>query len=151
MNLQLLVSKGQPVLSAAPQHIPQYTFKSGPPPSELNHVAQPAIQQSSPASMYVPESGSEPADESYGLEDEGLVYHIMILFVVLLVSIYFYYLYHFCNGVGFCFHSWRSLDCWTFYFLLGVKIIHAGRFFRPKLFWQTLNARGCYVHKHFDP
>ncbi|XP_068473111.1 nuclear transport factor 2 isoform X1 [Phaseolus vulgaris] len=74
----LLVSKGQPVLSAAPQHIPQYTFKSGPPPSELNHVAQPAIQQSSPASMYVPESGSEPADESYGLEDEGEVTSVYV-------------------------------------------------------------------------
>ncbi|KAK7378509.1 hypothetical protein VNO80_03951 [Phaseolus coccineus] len=74
----LLVSKGQPVLSAAPQHIPQYTFKSAPPPSELNHVAQPAIQQSSPASMYAPESGSEPADESYGLEDEGEVTSVYV-------------------------------------------------------------------------
>lgn len=90
MNLQLRVAKGQPVLSAAPQHVPQYTFKSAPPPSELNHVAQPAIQQSSPVSVYVPESGSEPADEGYGLEDEGLVYHpdIMISFIAVLVSIY---------------------------------------------------------------
>jgi len=79
MNLQLRVSKGLPMLSAAPQHVPQYTFKSAPPPSEVNHVAQPVIQQSSPASMYVPESGSEPADEGYGLEDEGLVYHPLIL------------------------------------------------------------------------
>ncbi|XP_017411162.1 nuclear transport factor 2 isoform X2 [Vigna umbellata] len=74
----LRVSKGQPVLSAAPQHVPQYTFKSAPPPSELNHVAQPAIQQSSPVSMYVPESGSEPADEGYGLEDEGEVTSVYV-------------------------------------------------------------------------
>ncbi|XP_027926957.1 putative G3BP-like protein isoform X2 [Vigna unguiculata] len=74
----LRVSKGLPMLSAAPQHVPQYTFKSAPPPSEVNHVAQPVIQQSSPASMYVPESGSEPADEGYGLEDEGEVTSVYV-------------------------------------------------------------------------
>lgn len=75
MNLQLRVSKGQPVLSAAPQLAPQHSYKSAPPPpSELNHVAQPAVQQSSPASMYVSESGAEAAEEGYGPEEEGLVY-----------------------------------------------------------------------------
>ncbi|XP_022634876.1 putative G3BP-like protein isoform X2 [Vigna radiata var. radiata] len=77
-KFKLRVAKGQPVLSAAPQHVPQYTFKSAPPPSELNHVAQPAIQQSSPVSVYVPESGSEPADEGYGLEDEGEVTSVYV-------------------------------------------------------------------------
>jgi len=110
MNLQLRVSKGQPVLSAAPQHVPQYTFKSASPPSELNHVAQPPILQSSPASMYVAESGSEPADEGYGLEDEGLVYHpdIMILFIAFLVSIYFLVLvsfWYWCGNYFLFFHS----------------------------------------------
>ncbi|TKY62314.1 putative G3BP protein [Spatholobus suberectus] len=70
----LRVSKGQPVLSAAPQH----SFKSAPPPSELNHVAQPAVQQSSSASMYVPELGAEAAEEGYGLEDEGEVTSVYV-------------------------------------------------------------------------
>lgn len=87
MNLQLRVSKGQPVLSAAPQYAPQHSFKSAPPPSELNHVAQPAVQQSSSASMYAPESGTEAAEEGYGLE-EGLVYvpDIITLFLAYLAS-----------------------------------------------------------------
>ncbi|XP_027349715.1 putative G3BP-like protein isoform X2 [Abrus precatorius] len=74
----LRVSKGQPVLSAAPQHAPQHSFKSAPPPSELNHVAQPAVQQSSSASMYIPESGAEAAEEGYGLEDEGEVTSVYV-------------------------------------------------------------------------
>lgn len=73
MNLQLRVSKGQSVLSAAPQHAPPHSFKSIPPPLELNHVAQPAVQHSSSASMYVPESGAEAAEETHGLE-EGLIF-----------------------------------------------------------------------------
>jgi len=88
MNLQLRVSKGLPVLSAAPKHAP-HSFKSAPPPPELNHVAQPAVQQSSSASMYAPESGTEAAEEGYGLE-EGLVYvpDITILFLAYLASSY---------------------------------------------------------------
>ncbi|RDY10840.1 nxt3 [Mucuna pruriens] len=73
-----VVSKGQPLLSAAPQHAPQHSFKSAPPPSELNHVAQPVVQQSSPASMYAPESGAEAADEGYGLEEEGEVTSVYV-------------------------------------------------------------------------
>ncbi|KAL2953225.1 hypothetical protein AAZX31_19G154200 [Glycine max] len=65
----LRVSKGLPVLSAAPKHAP-HSFKSAPPPPELNHVAQPAVQQSSSASMYAPESGTEAAEEGYGLEED---------------------------------------------------------------------------------
>ncbi|KHN16453.1 hypothetical protein glysoja_047325 [Glycine soja] len=81
------VSKGLLVLSAAPKHAP-HSFKSAPPPSELNHVAQPAVQQSSSASMYIPESGTEAA-EGYRLE-EGLVYvpDITILFLAYLASSY---------------------------------------------------------------
>ncbi|KAG5129259.1 hypothetical protein JHK84_035656 [Glycine max] len=51
-------------------HAP-HSFKSAPPPSELNHVAQPAVQQSSSASMYIPESGTEAA-EGYRLEEDEL-------------------------------------------------------------------------------
>ncbi|XP_006604513.1 nuclear transport factor 2 isoform X3 [Glycine max] len=65
----LRVSKGLPVLSAAPKHAP-HSFKSAPPPPELNHVAQPAVQQSSSASMYAPESGTEAAEEGYALEED---------------------------------------------------------------------------------
>ncbi|OIV92091.1 hypothetical protein TanjilG_27246 [Lupinus angustifolius] len=46
----LQVSKDQSVLSADPQHAAPHSFRSGPPPSELNHVARPAVQQSSSAS-----------------------------------------------------------------------------------------------------
>lgn len=75
----LRVSKGQPVLSAAPQFAPQHSYKSAPPPpSELNHVAQPAVQQSSPASMYVSESGAEAAEEGYGPEEEGEVTSVYV-------------------------------------------------------------------------
>ncbi|CAJ1899420.1 unnamed protein product [Sphenostylis stenocarpa] len=74
----LRVSKGQPVLSAASQHVPQYSFKGAPPPSEFNHVAQPAVQQASSTSVYVPESGAEAADEGYGLEDEGEVTSVYV-------------------------------------------------------------------------
>ncbi|KAL5135176.1 putative G3BP-like protein [Glycine soja] len=74
----LRVSKGQPVLSAAPQYAPQHSFKSAPPPSELNHVAQPVVQQSSSASMYVPESGIEAAEEGYGLEEEDEVTSVYV-------------------------------------------------------------------------
>ena len=74
----LRVSKGHPVLSAAPQYAPQHSFKSAPPPSELNHVAQPAVQQSSSASMYVPESGIEAAEEGYGLEEEDEVTSVYV-------------------------------------------------------------------------
>ncbi|KAH1215439.1 hypothetical protein GmHk_13G036584 [Glycine max] len=69
-NYDIRVSKGLLVLSAAPKHAP-HSFKSAPPPSELNHVAQPAVQQSSSASMYIPESGTEAA-EGYRLEEDEL-------------------------------------------------------------------------------
>ncbi|XP_004493824.1 nuclear transport factor 2-like [Cicer arietinum] len=74
----LRVSKGETVLSAAPQHAPKHSFKSAP-PSELNHVAQPAVQQSvaqpafqqsTPASAYVSESGGEAAEEGYRFEED---------------------------------------------------------------------------------
>ncbi|XP_061343419.1 nuclear transport factor 2 isoform X2 [Gastrolobium bilobum] len=74
----LRVSKGQSVLSAAPQHAPQHSFKSIPPPSELNHVSQPVVQQTSSASIYVSESGAEAAEEGYGLEEEGEVTSVYV-------------------------------------------------------------------------
>lgn len=74
----LRVAKGQPVLSAAPQHVPQQAFKSAPPPSELNHVTQPAVQQSSSASIYVPEPVAEGVEEGYGLEEEGEVTSVYV-------------------------------------------------------------------------
>lgn len=70
------------MLSAAPQHAPQHSFKSAP-PSELNHVAQPAVQQSvaqpafqqsTPASAYVSESGGEAAEEGYRFEEGSVVF-----------------------------------------------------------------------------
>ncbi|KAG5111972.1 hypothetical protein JHK82_035241 [Glycine max] len=70
LSYDIRVSKGLLVLSAAPKHAP-HSFKSAPPPSELNHVAQPAVQQSSSASMYIPESGTEAA-EGYRLEEDEL-------------------------------------------------------------------------------
>nr|KYP57717.1 Putative G3BP-like protein [Cajanus cajan] len=78
INLQLRVAKGQPVLSAAPQHVPQQAFKSAPPPSKLNHVTQPAVQQSSSASIYVPEPVAEGVEEGYGLEEEGEVTSVYV-------------------------------------------------------------------------
>ncbi|KAL2344914.1 hypothetical protein Fmac_006199 [Flemingia macrophylla] len=74
----LRVAKGHPVLSAAPQHAPQQAFKSTPPPSELNHVTQPAVQQSNSASMYAPEPVAEGAEEGYGLEEEGEVTSVYV-------------------------------------------------------------------------
>ncbi|XP_045794180.1 nuclear transport factor 2 isoform X4 [Trifolium pratense] len=75
----LRVAKGQSVVSAAPQHAPQHSFKSAPPPSDFNHVTQPAVQQSvvqpafqqsRSASTYVSESGAEATEESYKFEEE---------------------------------------------------------------------------------
>ncbi|KAJ1416656.1 RNA-binding domain superfamily [Sesbania bispinosa] len=75
----LRVSKGQAALSAAPQHAPQHSFKSAaPPPSELNHVAQPFVQHSSSASAYAADSGAEAAEEGYGLEEEGEVTSVYV-------------------------------------------------------------------------
>lgn len=74
----LRVSKGQSVVSAAPQHAPQHSFKSAPPPSDFNHVTQPAVQQSavqpafqqSSSASYVSESGAEATEEGYKFEEE---------------------------------------------------------------------------------
>ncbi|KAK7245319.1 hypothetical protein RIF29_40158 [Crotalaria pallida] len=63
------VPKGQSVLSAAPQHAPPRSFKSVPPPSDFNHVAQPAVQQSSSASINVSDSWAEAAEEGHGREE----------------------------------------------------------------------------------
>ncbi|RYR52952.1 hypothetical protein Ahy_A06g027802 isoform B [Arachis hypogaea] len=71
----LQVARG---LSTAPQHTPQHSFKSAPPPSVLNHVAQPAVQQSSSSSTYAPEFGSEANEEAYGLEEEGEVTSVYV-------------------------------------------------------------------------
>ncbi|KAK7284154.1 hypothetical protein RJT34_18895 [Clitoria ternatea] len=74
----LRVSKGQPVLSAAPLHAPQHAIKSAPSPSEFNHVAQPAAQQQSSASTYVLESAADAAEDGYGLEEEGEVTSVYV-------------------------------------------------------------------------
>lgn len=50
---------------------PNQSLKTAPTPLESNHAAQP-VHQSSSSSSYVPESGVEAAEESYGLEEEGL-------------------------------------------------------------------------------
>ncbi|KAJ7972590.1 ras GTPase-activating protein-binding protein 2-like [Quillaja saponaria] len=63
----LRVSKGQSGLTATPQP----TFRSVPTHSELNHTAQPVIQQSSSTSTYFPETGVEVTEEGFGLEEEG--------------------------------------------------------------------------------
>lgn len=78
MNLQLQVSKGQSVPSAAFQP----SYKSASTPSELNHVVQPAVQQSSSAPTYFPDSGFEAAEESYGVEEEGLIFDTCFLIFV---------------------------------------------------------------------
>lgn len=78
MNLQLR-TKGQSMQSTTPQH----SFKTAPTPSESNHAGQPAVQQSSSASVYVPESGVEAAEEGFGLEEEGLIIDFCFLVFVL--------------------------------------------------------------------
>ncbi|XP_028765541.1 putative G3BP-like protein [Neltuma alba] len=70
----ILQTKGQPVPSA----IQQQSFKTAPTVSESNHVAQPAVQQSSSASLNVPESGVDAAEEGYGLEEEGEVKSVYV-------------------------------------------------------------------------
>ncbi|CAL5193845.1 unnamed protein product [Lathyrus oleraceus] len=74
----LRVSKGQSVLPAAPEHAPHHSFQSAP-PSEFNHVTQPAAQQavvqpvyqqSSSASAYVSESGADAAVDGYRFDHE---------------------------------------------------------------------------------
>ncbi|KAK4273009.1 hypothetical protein QN277_021485 [Acacia crassicarpa] len=69
----ILQTKGQ-----APPAIPQQSFKLVSSVSESNHVAQPAVQQSSSASLNVPESGFEAAEEGYGLEEEGEVKSVYV-------------------------------------------------------------------------
>lgn len=75
------------MLPAAPEHAPQHSFQSAP-PSEFNHVTQPAAQQavvqpvyqqSSSASAYVSESGADAAVDGYRFD------HGMILFPTIIV------------------------------------------------------------------
>lgn len=77
------------MLPAAPEHATQHSFQSAP-PSEFNHVTQPAAQQpayqhSSSASAYVSESGTDAAVEGYRF-DQGLILFpdiiVLLVFVV---------------------------------------------------------------------
>ncbi|KAJ7977176.1 Nuclear transport factor 2 family protein with RNA binding domain [Quillaja saponaria] len=61
----LRVSKGQSGLTATPHP----NFSSAPSPSEVNHTAPPAIQQSSSTSTYIPETRVEAREEGFGLEE----------------------------------------------------------------------------------
>ncbi|KAF7804599.1 putative G3BP-like protein isoform X1 [Senna tora] len=72
MNLQLR-TKGQ-MLSVTSQQ----SYKAAPTPSESNHAAQPALQQSSSSSVYVPETGVEAAEEGFGVEEEGEVKSVYV-------------------------------------------------------------------------
>jgi hypothetical protein len=81
-------------VSAAPQHAPQHSFKSAPPPSDFNHVTQPAVQQSavqpafqqSSSASYVSDSGAEATEEGYKFE-EGLINFPNMNFLVYSVSV----------------------------------------------------------------
>lgn len=100
------------MLSAAPQQAPQYTFKSAPPPPEVNHVAQPAVQQSSSASAYIPESGAEAAEEGYGgygLQEEGLIYVPDMIFFLGIFGVCIFLLFVYVNDMGTFFCSFILL------------------------------------------
>ncbi|KAE9619401.1 hypothetical protein Lal_00047229 [Lupinus albus] len=61
-----VLRKGQSVSSPALQS----SFKSAPAPSELNRVAQPAVQQLSSPSTFAPDYGVDAAEDGYGVEEE---------------------------------------------------------------------------------
>ncbi|KAF3436088.1 hypothetical protein FNV43_RR23180 [Rhamnella rubrinervis] len=63
----LRVAKGQ----SAPSVVTQPLFVGSQTASDWNHSSQPVEQQSNSATSFVPETGVEPAEESYVLEDEG--------------------------------------------------------------------------------
>ncbi|XP_050876115.1 uncharacterized protein LOC127079790 [Lathyrus oleraceus] len=74
----LCVSKGQSVLHVALEHAPHHSFQSSP-PSEFNHVTQPATQQavvkpvyqqSSLVSAYTSESRADAAVDGYKFDHE---------------------------------------------------------------------------------
>ncbi|XP_019461940.1 PREDICTED: putative G3BP-like protein isoform X1 [Lupinus angustifolius] len=68
------VSKGQPVSSAALQS----SVKSARATTELDHVAQPAVQQSSSPSTFSPEYGVDAAEDGYGAVEEGEVKSVYV-------------------------------------------------------------------------
>ncbi|KAE9589929.1 putative RNA recognition motif domain, NTF2-like domain-containing protein [Lupinus albus] len=70
----LQVSKGQSVPSTALQS----SFKSTHTTAELNHVAQPAVQQSSSPSRFAPDYGVDAREDVYGTVEEGEVKSVYV-------------------------------------------------------------------------
>lgn len=87
------VAKGQ----SAPTVVTQPPFMGSQTASDWNHFPQPVEQQSNSAPSFVPETVVEPAEESYALEEEGLVLYLSFysLFIVLQINLICLSLYSF--------------------------------------------------------